>query len=174
MHFVTSLLIFIFLCMHACTARHLPLFEKDFPQQTFPAKMAKVVSFKTNQEDSTNGNKNMVERSDHNQDEDSVNVFNAAKENDTSQKEKTEDHRGSEIDVSLSRKRIDGLMSPNRIDQSTSQAVKPNAKQVLPEGSKSRRPHEDEEALHKGVKERPVVLEMDYNPPQRKSPIHNK
>ncbi|WOH01345.1 hypothetical protein DCAR_0520727 [Daucus carota subsp. sativus] len=39
MYSVASLLIFIFLCMHACIARHLPLFDKDFPQQIFPAKV---------------------------------------------------------------------------------------------------------------------------------------
>lgn len=56
--------------------------------------MAKVVRFNTNREDNTNGNKNMVEGSDHNQDEYSANILDAAKENDTSQNEKTEDHRG--------------------------------------------------------------------------------
>lgn len=59
----------------------------------FVFQMAKVVSFNTNQEDTTNGNKNRVERSDHYQ-EYSVNILDAAKENDTSQKEKTKDHRG--------------------------------------------------------------------------------
>lgn len=56
--------------------------------------MAKVDSFNTNQEDSTNGNKNMVERSDHNQDDYSINILDATKENDISQKKKTENHRG--------------------------------------------------------------------------------
>ncbi|KAL8148142.1 hypothetical protein AgCh_005477 [Apium graveolens] len=125
--------------MHACTARHLLLVEKDSSQQIFPAKMDKVVSFNMNQEDSTNGNKNMVDRNVHNQDEYSVNIVDAAKENDTSQKEKTQDHRGSGIDVSLSRKRIHESMSSNRIDQSTSQAVLvPNAKQILPEEAMER------------------------------------
>ncbi|KAF1002527.1 hypothetical protein AG4045_002083 [Apium graveolens] len=134
MYSITFHLVFIFLCMHACTARHLLLVEKDSSQQIFPAKMDKVVSFNMNQEDSTNGNKNMVDRNVHNQDEYSVNIVDAAKENDTSQKEKTQDHRGSGIDVSLSRKRIHESMSSNRIDQSTSQAVLvPNAKQILPE-----------------------------------------
>uniref|UniRef100_A0A164YR13 Uncharacterized protein n=2 Tax=Daucus carota subsp. sativus TaxID=79200 RepID=A0A164YR13_DAUCS len=158
--------------MHACIARHLPLFDKDFPQQIFPAKMAKVVNFKMNQDEDTNANKSLVEKSVHNADEDSADIPDAAKETDTSQQEKThEDHRGSEIDVSLSEKRIDESMSsPNRIDQPTSQ----NAKQLLAEGSKSRRPYEEEEALNEGVEERLVVLEKDYSPPQRKTPIHNK
>lgn len=60
----------------------------------FIFQMAKVVRFNMNQEEDTNGQKSMVERSDHNQDEDSVNILDAAKENDTSPKEKTEDHRG--------------------------------------------------------------------------------
>lgn len=57
--------------------------------------MAKVVSFNMNRERNMNGDRSMLERSDHNQDEDStVNIRKAANEDDTSQKEKTEDHRG--------------------------------------------------------------------------------
>lgn len=60
----------------------------------FVLQMARVVSFNMNRENNTNGNKSMLERRDHNQDGDSVNILNAAKENDASQKEKSEDHSG--------------------------------------------------------------------------------
>lgn len=61
----------------------------------FFSQMAKVVNFKMNQDEDTNANKSLVEKSVHNADEDSADIPDAAKETDTSQQEKThEDHRG--------------------------------------------------------------------------------